>query len=324
MAPTPFHEGEQALQRHAGSFERLAEVGPRVVRDHMLQQHRDFFAQLPMLLVGSVDRHGQPWASVLAGPPGFISSPDPQQLVVEARPLSHDPLREKLAQGQFIGLLGIEPHTRRRNRMNGVLTHVSEEGFTVQVMQSFGNCPKYIQARRPEFVPRSGESVLASNAAPVATQLDQEAVAMIRNADTFYIATAYPVCTPAHSPSQGVDVSHRGGKPGFVRVDGDKALTAPDFLGNFYFNTLGNIAVNPRAGLLFIDFDNGDLLYVAVKARIVFDGPALETFEGAQRLLHMEVQAVRRARAALPLRWSAAELSPHLLNFKLSPHTLVV
>jgi len=110
----------------------------------------------------------------------------------------------------------------------------------------------------------------------------------------------------------GVDVSHRGGKPGFVRVDDDGTLTMPDLAGNFFFNTLGNIAVNPRAGLLFIDFDNGDLLYLAVNAEIVWHGPEVRAFEGAQRLLRMHVTAMRRVEASLPLRWGPASLSPVL------------
>ena len=57
----------------------------------------------------------------------------------------------------------------------------------------------------------------------------------------------------------GADISHRGGRPGFVRVDGD-VLTIPDFRGNRYFNTLGNLIAEPRASLLFVDFETGDLL----------------------------------------------------------------
>lgn len=308
MTSNPFHEGEQALQRHAGSFARLVETGPKVIRDYMPDQHRQFFEQLPMLLAGSLDAHGQPWASVLAGPPGFVVSPDPQQLVVSATVLAHDPLRQNLKTGVQIGLLGIEPHTRRRNRMNGVVTQASDKGFVVQVMQSFGNCPKYIQARKPEYLPQGrGQPTLHEG-----SQLDQAAVAMIRNADTFFIATTHPLAPYANDPSQGVDVSHRGGKPGFVRVDDTKTLTVPDFLGNFFFNTLGNISVNPRAGLLFIDFDRGDLLYLAVQAHIILDGAEVAAFTGAQRLLRFQVQASRRVMAALPLHWSPAELSPHL------------
>ena len=236
-APT-FHEGELAWQERTGARARLAQAGPRVIRDHMPEQHREFFAQLPLLVAGTVDAQGQPWASVLAGPPGFVDSPDPRQLVVRAQPFPHDPLAESLGVGSPIGLLGIEPHTRRRNRLNGHVVRRDAAGFAVHVDQSFGNCPKYIQARKPEFVARGG-------AAPTAHRLDaldEPARALIARADTFFIATAHPLAARSDTPAFGVDVSHRGGKPGFVRVDGNSSLTVPDFLGNFFFNTLGNLA----------------------------------------------------------------------------------
>ncbi|HSV52446.1 MAG TPA: pyridoxamine 5'-phosphate oxidase family protein [Burkholderiaceae bacterium] len=303
MPDETFHEGERAMQTLAGVRERMAEVGPRVIRSYMPEQHRQFFAQLPFLIAGTVDTASQPWASVLAGPAGFISSPDPQQLAVQALPLAQDPLAQALKPGAGIGLLGIEPHTRRRNRMNGVVGQRDAQGFSVQVRQSFGNCPQYIQARKPEFVDAGG----ALPAVQIADQLDGAAMQLIRQADTFYIATAHPA---AHA--QGMDVSHRGGKPGFVRVDGPGQLTVPDFLGNFFFNTLGNIAVEPRAGLLFIDFETGDLLQVSVRGEVLWDGPELAAFQGAERLLRLAVTGVRRMPAALPLRWGPAALSPVL------------
>ncbi|WP_332778107.1 pyridoxamine 5'-phosphate oxidase family protein [Polaromonas sp.] len=309
MSSATFHEGERAVQERVGVRDRLAQLGPRVIRDFMPEQHREFFGQLPFVIAGTVDDAGQPWASVLAAPPGFIQSPDPQQLVLQARPLPADPLQATLADGAAIGLLGIEPHTRRRNRMNGVVQGLNASGFRVQLSQSFGNCPKYIQAREPVYVEghRSGSPAVHS-----AAQLDDAARRMIEAADTLYIATAYAGDQLEAGRAGGVDVSHRGGKPGFVRVDADGTLTVPDFMGNFFFNTLGNIAVNPRAGLLFIDFDNGDLLYLAVTADIIWDGPEVAAFDGAQRLLRFKVQSMKRVEASLPLRWGPAELSPVL------------
>lgn len=321
MQDATFHEGEVAVQQRMGVRERLAEVGSQVIRDHMPQQHRTFFAQLPFMVAGTVDALGQPWASVLAAPPGFISSPDPRELQVRALPLPHDPLRRTLAAGQPIGLLGIEPHTRRRNRMNGVVGPVDAGGFSVRVGQSFGNCPKYIQAREPVYIdapagPGATAAVLHESAG-----LDAAARRLIEQADTFFIATAHPgvageadaaVAAQGREVSQGVDVSHRGGRPGFVHIDGDGALTVPDYVGNFFFNTLGNLAVNPRCGLLFIDFETGGLLYLAARASIVWEGAEIQAFPGAQRLLRLRVQAMRRVEAALPLRWSPAQLSPVL------------
>jgi len=301
----PWHAGERAVQARLGVRGKMEKIGPLALRPYMPEQHRDFFTQLPFVIAGSVDAAGQPWASVLANPPGFIASPDPLHLVIRAAPPAGDPFARTLRPGAAIGLLGIEPHTRRRNRMNGVVEQVQAQAFTVRVSQSFGNCPKYIQARTPVYVDGLPGQALHRGAA-----LDAAAARRVRNADTFFIATAYP--DAGGGRAHGVDVSHRGGKRGFVRVDADRTLTVPDFVGNNFFNTLGNLQVNPRAGLLFIDFENGDLLYLAVDAQIIWDGPEVAAFEGAQRLLRFSVREMLRTEAALPLRWGAAAQSPFL------------
>jgi uncharacterized protein len=311
VSPPVFHAGERQVQALASVQERMAQVGPRVIRDFMPDQHREFFSQLPFLIAGTVDHTGQPWASPLAASPGFIQSPSPTQLIVNAQPLPGDPLADTLRSGADIGLLGIEPHTRRRNRLNGVVSSLDASGFSVQVHQSFGNCPKYIQAREARYVGRPARTEPAVHHGDA---LDAAARRMLVAADTFFIATAYAGNRQEAGRAAGVDVSHRGGKPGFVRVDADGTLTAPDFFGNFFFNTLGNIAVNPRAGLMFIDFETGDLLYLAVTAEIIWNGADLESFSGAQRLLRFIVREVRRVEAALPLRWGGAELSPVLAS----------
>lgn len=304
---SPWHEGERALQARAGTAEKLAEIGPRILRDYMPDQHRTFFAQLPFMVVGSLDDAGQPWASVLAAPPGFAHSPDPRHLRIDALASANDPLASALAAGAPIGLLGIEPHTRRRNRMNGTVEQLDAKGFTVEVGQSFGNCPRYIQAREPVFV----DGQHSEPTARIMVGLDADARRIIEKADTFFIATAHPSTGDGAAP-HGVDVSHRGGLPGFVRVSDDGTLTAPDFNGNAFFNTLGNIAVNPRAGLLFIDFETGDLLQLSVTAEVLWDGDELAAFEGAERLLRMKIASALHRPAALALRWGQAQLSPFL------------
>ena len=304
-----FHEGESAVQERTGVRERLAALGPRAIRDFMPDQHREFFAQLPFLIAGTADAGGQPWASVLANPPGFIFALDPHRLEVRARPLAADPLHETLVAGASIGLLGIQPHTRRRNRLNGTVESATAAGFSVRVSQSFGNCPKYIQAREPRFVERTGSS---EKSARRAAMLDGAARGLIRRADTFFIATAYPARGGASGRALGVDVSHRGGSPGFVRIDANDALTAPDFLGNFFFNTLGNLQLNPRAGLLFVDFESGDLLYLAADAEIIWEGAEVRRFAGAQRLLRFRLREALYVAASLPLRWGPAQPSPFL------------
>ena len=300
--PFPFHPGEQQMQQRAGVAARFAKPGAVGIRSAMPDQHRDFFALLPLLFIGSRDNSGQPWASVLTGTPGFATSPDARTLRINARPIAGDPLGENLGVGRDLGLLGIQLETRRRNRMNGAVTALDDAGFTVSVDQSFGNCAQYIQARRPHLVAVSSPAAQSETA-----HLSVRARTLVATADTFFIATA--------APEHGVDVSHRGGKPGFVRVDEDSdgsVLTAPDFRGNAFFNTLGNIALDPRAGLLFVDFDSGDLLMLAAQAEVVWDGAELAGFQGAERLLRLRVTHGRLLKNALPLRWSAPDYAPQL------------
>lgn len=312
MPDDPYHEGEQALQRRVGWRERLAEVGTRVMRDHLPEQHREFFGKLPLVLLGSMDDGGQPHASVLMGAPGFLRTPDAQTLAVDARPDAVDPLHAALRPGASIGVLGIEPHTRRRNRMNGVVRALHARGFELQVRQSFGNCPKYIQARHGRWLDQSVSPVTARRM----TRLDLAAASLVRSADTFFIASAVPPAQIESSVAHGVDVSHRGGKPGFVRVqhgaDGVDVLTVPDFAGNNMFNTLGNLALHPRAGLLFIDFARGDRLHITADAHVLWNGDELAAFGGALRLVQFRVREVLRISGAPRLAWSEPLASPFL------------
>jgi predicted pyridoxine 5'-phosphate oxidase superfamily flavin-nucleotide-binding protein len=305
-----FHAGESLMQERVGMRERMAELGPHVLRPFMTEQHQAFFAQLPFVIVGSVDAEGQPSASILAGAPGFTGSPDPHHLLIRSRPSTDDPLNLNLFADASIALLGIEPHTRRRNRMNGIVERMDADGILVGVRQSFGNCPKYIQARQAEYARRE-----CTGPVHAATALNEQTRSMVAHADTLFIASAHPYVHHGTMPSHGVDVSHRGGKPGFVRIDNDHTLTFPDFSGNRFFNTLGNLVLNPRAGLLFIDFDTGDVLHIAADAEIIFDGPERDAFAGAERLLRLTIRHVTHVAASLSLRWQGTpQLSPYLAD----------
>ena len=303
---SPFHKGEQTLQARLGIQERMDKLGRRMIREYLTEQHRQFFAQLPYAIAGTVDASGRPWASILVGEPGFLSTPDDRTLQVDASPLFGDPLAENLLAGSDIGFLGIELHSRRRNRMNGAISAIDGNRFTVKVQQTFGNCPQYIQARSFEWV--DFDPATAKPIREISTLLDRERGA-IDTADTFFIATAYQ--DESAGRASGVDVSHRGGKPGFVRID-DDTLTVPDFSGNGHFNTLGNIELNPRAGLLFADFDRGNVLYLTGTAEVIWEGDEISTYKGAERLLRFRLEKGYWVEDSLPLRWSAPEFSPFL------------
>ncbi len=303
-----FHDGEIALQRQEGVDAQLGALGSRVIRDHMPQQHRDFFAQLPFVVVGSLDERQRPWASLLTGATGFMHSPDARRLRIDALPDAAAPLAAALRPDAPLGLLGIEPHTRRRNRLNGQVTAVDAAGFELAVGQSFGNCPRYIQAREASPQPIAH----TPPAAEALAGLDEAARMLIAQADTLFIASAHPQATDPARPAEGVDVSHRGGRPGFVQVAADGTLSVPDFDGNRFFNTLGNLLLHPWAGLLFVDFEGGDLLQLSARAQVLTGTPETLGFDGVTRVLRLQVERGWRRRGALPLRWSSAQSSPHL------------
>jgi uncharacterized protein len=297
---TVWHAGERAAQQRAGTAQHMAEVGPQVIRPFMPDQHRMFFAQLPFIVIGALDALGQPWASILSGLPGFVSSPHPQRLEIASAPVDRDPVQDALRLGAPIGLLGIELPTRRRNRMNGFILARDENGFAVEVEESFGNCPQYIQKREYTSFAQENKATAESFEG-----LPADAGDLIRRADTMFVATAAPT-----DGDYRVDVSHRGGRPGFLGIDHNGAIVIPDFRGNGFFQTLGNLTAYPKAGLLIPDFATGDLLQIAGDAEIVWEGPEVEAFPGAQRLWKVRPRGGHWLRGAFPLRFGEAELSP--------------
>ncbi|MDR0279857.1 MAG: pyridoxamine 5'-phosphate oxidase family protein [Paucimonas sp.] len=294
-----WHEGETFIQEKVGVAERMEGVGQRVVRDFMPDQHREFYAQLPFMVLGSVDGDDDAWATFIEGPPGFMSSPSPTTLDIAARAHPLDPAARGMHAGAAVGLLGIEMHTRRRNRMNGVLADTAQ-GFRVEVDQSFGNCPRYIQLRDFSFA-RDPRQPFAGQAEEL-TQLDAQARRLIESADAFFVATYAD-----REERRQVDVSHRGGKPGFVRVSQDGLLTIPDFNGNLFFSTLGNIHLNGKAGLLFVDYESGDVLQMTGDAEVIFDSPQIAAFQGAERLWTFRARRIVRRPGGLALRWIAEQ-----------------
>lgn len=294
---SPFHRGEQKVQERLGVRD-IEDWARKVVRAYLPDQHRDFHTSLPFLVAAARDEQGQPWATLLTGPEGFITSPDPQSLVINTKPLAGEPLENVFESGVDIGLLGIELADRRRNRVNGRLSGVGEKGLTFSVGQSFGNCPQYIRERGWRRV--EGEAI----GAPMrGKELSVSQNAWIASADTFFIASGHR--GEGDSPSYGMDASHRGGEAGFVQVVSNTRLQFPDYAGNNHYNTIGNLVMDPRAGFLFVDFETGGLLQLTGRATIDWDSEAVAEIPGARRLVIFEIEEVIELPAAVPLRWDA-------------------
>ncbi|MBW8301098.1 MAG: pyridoxamine 5'-phosphate oxidase family protein [Hydrogenophaga sp.] len=295
---SPWHQGELELQRAVGVALQMEPIGRKVLRPFLLDQHREFYPLLPFIVIGAIDPEGAPWATIRAGAPGFLQSPDPLTLAVEARREPADPAERGMEDGDAVGLVGVDLVTRRRNRLNGTISRSSDDRFAVSVGQSFGNCPRYIQNRHVSWVRDPAAPSPAT--AVLSDRLDDGARRIIAAADTFFVASY----ADREDAGRQVDVSHRGGKPGFVRIEPDGSLTVPDFDGNRFFNTLGNFMINPRAGLLFVDHETGGMLQVTGKVEVILDSPEIAAFEGAERLWKVRPEKIVWRPDTLPLRWT--------------------
>jgi predicted pyridoxine 5'-phosphate oxidase superfamily flavin-nucleotide-binding protein len=294
-----YHPGEIEVQERVGVRAMAERVG-NSIHPTISRAAREFLEEQFMLVVASVDLDGRVWASLLTGERGFVRALDERTVRIDAAPFPGDPLAGALLRtGTEVGVLAIDLATRSRLRLNGE-AEGHPDGIHVRACQIYANCPKYIQAREPETV--EAETALQDGPALRSRGLTGEQRSLVSEADTFFIASAHP--------EGGTDASHRGGNPGFVRFLHENTLEFPDYSGNTMFNTLGNIAVNPSAGLLFLDFERGGTLQLTGDARIVWDARRAARFAGAERVVEFRVEEVVETRGAVPLRWRFEGYSP--------------
>lgn len=294
--PAVFHKGEVSFHRTMDIENRIDELGKRIIRDFMPIQHREFFAGLPIIQLSAVTKSGHPHAFTRTGALGFISSPDEFTLCIKSSPLTGEPEDIQLNAGDKISVVGVEYNTRRRNRMNGTISAHADGVITIKVDQSYGNCPQYIQLRQPE--------VLEDAVAPKvfhSDSLTEGDIKLIQKADTLFIASRAP--SLSDDPRDGVDINHRGGNSGFVEVLDKSTLLFPDYKGNNFYNTLGNIALDNRIGLQFIDFETSTLCNIEGRAEVIdLQGDMYEMPDMGRRV-KIEIEKITRSENALPFKF---------------------
>ncbi|KAB8319684.1 pyridoxamine 5-phosphate oxidase [Tolypothrix campylonemoides VB511288] len=301
-----YHSGELAVQARVGVQAEADRLGKSIGGSIIQPTAQEFLRHQRLAIAASCAAFGAItstvktsgiWASLLTGEPGFVQAVDERTVWVKTTPIKDDLLSENLLATDEIGLLVIDLATRRRLRVNGK-AKVQPDGIYVHTKQVYFNCPKYIQVRHLET-----ESTLRQNHQIQRNEtLTCSQQQWIAQTDTFFIASCHP--------ESGADASHRGGNPGFVKVLNNSKLLFPDYSGNNMFNTLGNLVINPNAGLLFIDFERGNTLQLTGKATIIWDAKRTVEFAGAERLIEYQIEQVLEMTNASPLRWSFGEYSP--------------
>jgi len=305
----PYHDGEIRVQELAGERD-IALLTGGGVQDRIVAPAARFLAQLRFIVLGRADDEHRIEGTVLFGAPGFLRAEEEGTVLSIAlapgRSRSTDPVLDVLSEGQRIGALAIDLQTRRRLRINGRVVRIEPERLAVQVRESYANCPKYIQKRVVEIddsAPNAEAAITGSAFVASGVELGEEQRRIISTADTLFVATV--------NPRGDADASHRGGEPGFVRIQRDGPLAIPDYAGNSMFNTLGNVAANPNAALLFWDFERGLLLHLAGRASIHFgeDSNGLQTGQTG-RFWRFSTEHWREQAVPIPFRMRLVERSP--------------
>jgi predicted pyridoxine 5'-phosphate oxidase superfamily flavin-nucleotide-binding protein len=291
-----FHEGELAIQERAGVTRQASRIGTSI-RPTIPPLAADFLERQPFVFAGSIDKDERVWASILMGEVGFLQVLNERTIRIDA-PQTDKFLFENLQTDDRLGLLAVEFETRRRMRANG-RARVDNDSILVYTEEVFSNCPKYIQAR---FWEREEQAQNKTGLAESFDALTGDQIRFIENADTFVIASAHQ--------TRGADVSHRGGNAGFVKVSDDRTLIFPDYSGNMMFQTLGNLQLNPKCGLLFYDFSDGKLLQLTGGAKIIWDAERVSEFAGAERLIEFELAEARTDFLKTNLSWYFIDNSP--------------
>jgi len=297
-----YHAGEIAVQKRSGE-RSIAERRGGMIADRLVEGARAFLSRQGVAAVGAAARDGSVWASLWSGDAGFLRGDDDGERVeilsALDRTLDIDPVRPLVQAGAPLAMLVIDLMTRQRLRINGTVTRADALGMALRVRETFGNCNKYIQ-RRQRLDDRADSTVAPATRGEA---LDDERRDFIARTDTAFVASIHPV--------RGLDVSHRGGQPGFIWVGPDGTLRMPDYPGNSMFQTLGNFEVDPRAGLALIDFERARVLSLSGTASTVFhaEDPGHPT-GGTGRYWSFAVD--RWVEFPLPptMRWTLIDRSP--------------
>ncbi|GME56447.1 hypothetical protein GTA08_BOTSDO11985 [Neofusicoccum parvum] len=326
----PWTDGERTMQD-------LLRVPPddNPTSSFLTPQAAAMLTRAPLLALGAVDADGRPWATVWGGETGF-SQPLGNSIIGIRSPVDRrfDPVVQALVdgkvdgevvkeegRGRMVAGLPIDLVTRKRVKIYGRMMVASlaklgevQEGegekkdggddavgqmqVVMNVEQSLGNCPKYLNSRK--ITPATAQPELISDS-PI---LSSEARALIAKADLFFISST--------NSTHDMDVNHRGGPTGFVRIlpsdspSSPTTLVYPEYSGNRYYSTVGNMHTTPLAGLCIPDFTTGTVLYATGTTTIQVGAAASALLPRSNLTISITLTSARLVRHGLSFRGSPA------------------
>ncbi|MEM9451562.1 MAG: pyridoxamine 5'-phosphate oxidase family protein [Cyanobacteria bacterium P01_E01_bin.6] len=336
------HEGELLVQQHKYTPNELTQQIPNYINTNMPQQQAEFYAGLSYLPLAILDNKGRPWVSILVAKSMNDSSvgikvSDNNEMNIVAQMNHLDPFIRILKQTDlniknkrtlFAGV-GVDFSNRRRNKLSGIITAASVDSagqlsLSLKSDEHLGNCPKYITIRSLEPCLRQAE-VSLDQFDLCTSKLPASCKETINQASSVFLATKHvPDDETSIDEQRDMGLNHRGGAPGFVRVyediekdaDGEECisiyLVLPDYSGNRFYQSLGNIQTNKQVGLAIPDFNNGNMLYVTGEAENLFDEDAEELMPRVSLLTRIRVTGAVFIQQGLNLCMvSDEQLSPY-------------
>ncbi|QIX02034.1 hypothetical protein AMS68_007551 [Peltaster fructicola] len=294
-----WHQGELEMQKvmHVPSNDNptVPSLSPQLA-NHL---------QIAPLVAIGVLKDGKPWTSVWGGESGLGKAIAQGVIGVRTAVPGCDPVVEELfqdglvreeGQGRMVSGLTIDLEARKRVKFFGrTIVAALKDGeaqLVLKVEQSLGNCPKYLNKRR----------ITSVSPAPtlISETLSSQALDLINKTDLFFITSSY---------NEDMDTNHRGGPPGFLRCV-DSTLYWPEYSGNRLYQTLGNLKLNPLAGISVPDFVTGDMLYMTGRAEILV-GDDAKILPKTNLAVKFVVESTRFVQQALPFRGAAGDPSPY-------------
>ncbi|KAK7711559.1 hypothetical protein SLS57_008042 [Botryosphaeria dothidea] len=325
----PWSDGERAMQ----DLLRVPRDMDNPTSSFMTPQAAAMLVRAPLLALGALDADHRPWAALWGGEPGF-SQPLGNSIFGVRSPVDRrfDPVAQALVdgktngevikeegRGRMVAGLPIDLVTRKRVKIYGRMVVASmgrasggaeeeeagkeeddqNEGLgqmqlVIKVEQSLGNCPKYLNSK--SITPATPRPQLESDS----PTLSAAARALVAKSDLFFISSS--------NGTHDMDVNHRGGPAGFIRVQPSSdpsaptTLVYPEYSGNRYYQTVGNLRTTPLAGLCIPDFATGDVLYATGRTTIHANADAARLLPRSNLAIAIELTAAKLVRNGLSFR----------------------
>jgi len=256
-----FSKGELYVQKLAGEDQVAKTRTPMAMNSQLSNFFASFIENQLLFTITSIDENANVWVSMISGTPNFIKVIDSSKIRIDktciVSPLE-DIFYNNIKHKKNVGLLFIDWETSRRYRLNGVIKQEGSD-LVINIEETYGICPKYIQKRSFEYTNISTIPILVTKG----NTLKENHKLLIENTNTFFLGT--------QGINNTVDASHKGGKLGFLKFINNDTIRIPDYPGNSMFNSLGNLYENPNSGLLFIDYKTNTMLQLSGKGEIQFN-----------------------------------------------------